>query len=48
MGGEAGGVKRERESPADSLMRAELDLGLDPTIQRPGPEPKPRVRDLTY
>ena len=41
-GGE--GREREGESQADSMLRAEPDVGPNPTTPRPGPELKPRVR----
>lgn len=40
--GERGG-----QSPANSMLNAEPDVGLDPTILRSQPQPKPRVRQLT-
>ena len=41
------GVERERESPADSPLSGELDMGLDFRTPRPGPKRKSRVRLLT-
>ena len=40
--------EKERESPANSLSSVEPDMGLDAMTQRLCPEPKSRIRHLTY
>ena len=47
MGKRRGKREGERESPVDSLLSEEPDVGLDPTILRSWPEPKSRVKCLT-
>lgn len=39
--------KRERESKADFMLSVEPYSGLDLTISRSLPEPKPRVSQVT-
>ena len=38
------GAEREGEGQADSPLRAEPNVGLDPRTLRSGPEPKPGVQ----
>ena len=42
-----GGGRGERESQADFVLSAELDVGLNPTTPRSLPELKSRVGCLT-
>ena len=42
-----GGAEGERESPADSPLSMELNMGSDLMTLRSRPELKPRVRRLT-